>query len=806
MTASLLSVSLVANSDNTNPNEEKVVVTPPPPPSCIGSSGTVIRHIFKNPTSKYDDFIHYEPHYPQSPDYIEYTSTLQSTYNYENYYASVIRGFIRAPETGQYVFNITGDDYCEFYISTDTFPSNISDTTAWVPGYSWIDDHTKYPEQTSDTLNLVQDEYYYFEVFQQEGGGGDHVQVYWKMPSTLNQTEWELVHGIHIYEYLCGPSCPPAGTACDDGDPTTIQDQQDGACNCWGTPATIPFACIGDRGGLTALYWDGINGDNVVDLENHASYPLSPTRAEAITRLQGPSETESIYGTRLRGYLYIPVTGNYNFAITGNNETEFYLSTAQTPSEGDMIANLVYDTEKFDFYEEASQISGPQALNAGTFYSIELLHKEHYGDDHFRVFWKTPFASDTSWHIIDGSFLYQYACEIACVPAGLPCDDGDSQTFNDQYDGNCNCVGTPCDDEACSNQLGFTPYDDCGYSENHTTDAQESWLSCQPSVSPNPARGLSHWIHYNFGALYKLDNAKIWNYNVDGATSQGFNTIVIDYSVDGVNWTELGTFNLEQADGSINYDGELLNAFSGIVAQHVLITGIDNFDASPCMGISEITWSAYDCPSVGSACDDGDVMTVNDIYDANCNCAGTQVSNACLAQDTTISLDPHPTSTFEITATIMSASRIYTNAAVQFIAGETVTLMPGFHSQRGSSFLAAIIPCNSPRPEDDDTTTKFEDLAEQPEVVNMNKASLRIAPNPTRTWTSFDYVVPESGKVRLGIFTSSGQLVTWILNGNQTEKGRYSKQFPGHQLPGGVYFVTLQTNGEVVTERLVIVD
>jgi hypothetical protein len=35
---------------------------------------------------------------------------------------------------------------------------------------------------------------------------------------------------------VTGPACPLAGTPCDDGDPNTVNDVEDGSCNCSGTP------------------------------------------------------------------------------------------------------------------------------------------------------------------------------------------------------------------------------------------------------------------------------------------------------------------------------------------------------------------------------------------------------------------------------------------------------------------------------------------------------------------------------------------------------------------------------------------
>jgi hypothetical protein len=68
-----------------------------------------------------------------------------------------------------------------------------------------------------------------------------------------------------------------------------------------------------------------------------------------------------------------------------------------------------------------------------------------------------------------------------------------------------------------------------------------------------------------------------------------------------------------------------------------------------------------------------------------------------------------------------------------------------------------------------------------------------------------NFNIPESGNIQLSIYTSSGQLVTTIVNTHQ-EAGQYNKDFPAHQLAGGVYYVTLRTNDEVLTKRLVVVD
>ena len=803
-----------ANSTHPNPPSKISNTMNSSLPSCVGNGGTIPRYIYSNVTGSYLDKLRREPFFPQSPDHVEYLSALQSSYNWDNNYGSFIRGFIQAPETGQYVFNITGDDYCEFHISSDELPENFtpSDTTAFTPGYSGVDDHDKYEDevtgenpQTSDTINLVAGNYYYFEVYQKEGGGGDHVQVYWKLPSQINQPEWELIHGTHLYEYICDPICPKKGTACDDGDVNTINDVEDGSCHCLGVPQTLPFACIGDRGNVKTLFWDSIEGDEIVDLQNHANYPLAPDRAVIYERLDEPNLVNlTHYGTRIRGYLYIPETGDYIFNVTGNNETIFYLGIGETTDPNtDEIAKLPDWTDHYDHYKYAEQTSDTLTLNAGTFYSIEMLHKEHSGSDHFYVFWKTPFARDTFWHIIAGPSLFQYDCELACIPEGTPCNDNDSNTFDDKYDANCDCVGTPCSDPECSNALGYTPYDQCGSSDKHSDNPNDAWLSCMPTQSPNAARGLGHWIHYDFGAMFSLDQAQIWNYNGEGGTGQGFNNVIIDYSIDGITWTELGTYNWAQATGNSSYSGFTMSEFNGIVAQHVLITAIDNFDSSNCMGVSEISFSAFTCPVAGTACDDGDIETINDTYDAFCICSGLPITNECVVMDTIVNDDPIANESFQIEATITSAGQIYLGGNVQFIAGTKVLLLPGFKVESGGDFLARILPCNIPL-EEDDPSLKIE-VTEKEDIADFSKAFLKISPNPTRTWTTFNFNIPISGNVQLGVYTSSGQLVTIIVNTHQ-EEGLYDKEFPAQQLAGGVYYVTLRTDEEVLTKRLVVVD
>jgi len=105
----------------------------------------------------------------------------------------------------------------------------------------------------------------------------------------------------------------------------------------------------------------------------------------------------------------------------------------------------------------------------------------------------------------------------------------------------------------------------------HSTAWEDTWTSYATAASPNPVRGDSTWIHYDLGHVYGLGLMHVWNGNE--VTGRGPSSVTIDYSVDGTNWTELGTFDdWPQAPDSPDYTGFEGPDFVGASAQYVLIT------------------------------------------------------------------------------------------------------------------------------------------------------------------------------------------------------------------------------------------
>ena len=125
------------------------------------------------------------------------------------------------------------------------------------------------------------------------------------------------------------------------------------------------------------------------------------------------------------------------------------------------------------------------------------------------------------------------------------------------------------------------------YPDRHNTTWHDAWISCVPSQNPNSVRGVGHWIQYDLGHLYILGEIQVWNINDPDHLNRGAQEVVIDYSTDGENWTEFGSFIFEQGNGSSIYEGHDLVDFESLEAEHLLFTIVSNYGGT-CAGFSEL--------------------------------------------------------------------------------------------------------------------------------------------------------------------------------------------------------------------------
>lgn len=131
------------------------------------------------------------------------------------------------------------------------------------------------------------------------------------------------------------------------------------------------------------------------------------------------------------------------------------------------------------------------------------------------------------------------------------------------------------------------------YPDRHSTNWFDGWVSCQAFPSPNPALGISHWIMYDFGQVYAFNQTHVWNVNDPDNLDRGMKEVRIDYSNDGDQWMEAGTFTFERANGTSTYEGFQGPDLQGIRARYLLLTGVENYGGA-CFGMSEIRFEAED--------------------------------------------------------------------------------------------------------------------------------------------------------------------------------------------------------------------
>ncbi|MCF7973208.1 MAG: discoidin domain-containing protein [Phycisphaerae bacterium] len=107
--------------------------------------------------------------------------------------------------------------------------------------------------------------------------------------------------------------------------------------------------------------------------------------------------------------------------------------------------------------------------------------------------------------------------------------------------------------------------------DTHSTNSLDMWLSASPDLSP--------WLMCEFNQAQKLDHMLIWNSNTisEGLMGWGLKDVNIEYSVNGVDWTGLGTFTISKAPGLSTYSEPQGIDFGLVQAKYVRMDILNNW-------------------------------------------------------------------------------------------------------------------------------------------------------------------------------------------------------------------------------------
>lgn len=413
--------------------------------------------------------------FPNNPDSEEFLTNFDGT-EHGNNYGSTIRGYVIPPVTGSYRFWIASDDASALLISTGTNPANAT-SRATVSGstgaYSWGTG-----SQQSALITLSGGQPYYIEARHKEGSGADHVSVAWSGPTITKQ----LLSGLYLAPYYQNyapkvtaatfnvreNTLPPrtigtvavtdvnqqdtfsnyAITAGNIGNVFGIHPStgalfvaQPGILNASTRPSYTLTIQVSDNGspalvgtgtvtvnvapagtisvaGVTQEIWTGITGSTLTNLTGNTNYPFKPGARRTLTNFDSGANYADNYGSRIRALFTPPVSGDYRFYISGDDDCRLLFSTNTSGAGATAIASISGWSAVNDWTKYASQTSTIRTLVAGQPVYLETLQKEGGGGDHVMVAYTNP--TTTTVTVIPGSMLQPFNINAAPTFANSP--------------------------------------------------------------------------------------------------------------------------------------------------------------------------------------------------------------------------------------------------------------------------------------------------------------------------------------------------------------------------------------------------
>jgi len=144
----------------------------------------------------------------------------------------------------------------------------------------------------------------------------------------------------------------------------------------------------------------------------------------------------------------------------------------------------------------------------------------------------------------------------------------------------------------------------------HSEQQTDMWMTGMTGPQPS-------WIQYEFDKAYKLHEMWVWNFNqnIELLIGFGLKDVMIEYSPNGVDWTELaGVPEFAQAFGTPGYAHDTTVDFGGVLAKYVRLTANDNWGLLTQYGLSEVrffyipVWAREPNPDSGATDVDLDVI------------------------------------------------------------------------------------------------------------------------------------------------------------------------------------------------------
>jgi YVTN family beta-propeller protein len=159
-------------------------------------------------------------------------------------------------------------------------------------------------------------------------------------------------------------------------------------------------------GQIMREWWTEISGATVASLTGNAAFPADSAGRDLLGAFETPQNWDDNTGQRVRGFLHVPVTGQYRFFISSDDQSSLLLSSDDNPLNAVQIASQQDYTPPQTWTWYPQQTSALITLQAGGRYYLEAIVKDGNGDDHLDVGWQKPGDSTTT--VIAGTYLSPY--------------------------------------------------------------------------------------------------------------------------------------------------------------------------------------------------------------------------------------------------------------------------------------------------------------------------------------------------------------------------------------------------------------
>ena len=280
------------------------------------------------------------------------------------------------------------------------------------------------------------------------------------------------------------------------------------------------------------------------------------------------------------------------------------------------------------------------------------------------------------------------------------------------------------------------------------------------------------------------------------------------------------TYQWSLGDGTLTNEVSPTHTYENIGVFTVVLTtinssncGLTNFktnyiitDASsaPCEGTTDRDGDGWtdDCDNCPDLHNPSQADADSDHIGDDCDCAPNEAHDGIKYISNTLSHGVHRAS-FKIE----SDAFIQPDGPVEFRAGESILLEPGFEVTEGVSFLAIIDPCSSESFGEESITSDraaANEQEEEPIFIAPGKTGIKVVPNPFKGVARVYYELKEDSPVSLRLYSLEGGLQQTLLTLPQQAKGIYSLDLNGENLLPGMYYLVLQAGKNRKTEKLIL--